>query len=85
MALSFLAVLGAWAVRSSIPSEVKLAALGVVFYTASELLWLVIKYVGYTDKTLDQFATGYDSKTGAKIVKIDPEQAKRLREAMEAR
>jgi len=46
---------------------------------------LVIKYVGYTDKTLDQFATGYDSKTGAKIVKIDPEQAKRLREAMEAR
>jgi hypothetical protein len=76
------ATVAAWWWHSSIPPQVKYAAIGLLCLVAWELFWWVVKFVGYTDKSMDELAGGYDSKTGAKKVKLTPEQEKILAEAM---
>jgi hypothetical protein len=72
-----------WWWHSSIPPQVKYAALGLLFLVTLELFWTVIKYIAYTDKSLEDLAAGYNSKTGAKKAQLSPEQEKALVKAME--
>ena len=49
-----------------------------LFYLSLELLLLVVKFVGYTEKSIEELAAGYSPKTGQKIVHCPPEVAEAL-------
>ena len=71
--------------RSSIPPEVKCAAIGIVFLLSWELFWWVIRFVAYTDKSIDELASGYHPKTGQKFVHCPPEVAEALMRSRESK